>query len=111
MRGRAALGAAVLVLAAMAPAAQAQAMLGGACSKDSDCDTGLCNVYFTVRGSPRRAWGTRTICGARAAMRRHRGCSALCVAHPRAACARGARERMMLKLLVRACTPPPPVWC
>jgi len=67
MRRRAALGAAVLVLAAMAQAAEAAAVFGGECAKDSDCDTGLCNVYFTVRGSPRRprTRRTRTIFGAR----------------------------------------------
>jgi hypothetical protein len=47
-----ALVATVLVLAAMAPPARAVGAFGSACQKDTDCDTGLCNVYFTVRGSP-----------------------------------------------------------
>jgi hypothetical protein len=50
-----ALVATVLVLAAMAPPARAVGAFGSACQKDTDCDTGLCNVYFTVRACARRA--------------------------------------------------------
>ncbi len=103
MRRRAALGAAVLVLAAMAPAADAAMALGGACAKDSDCDTGHCNVYFTVRGS-RGGPGGLALLFARA--RQYAGIgdaahSAICGAPPRADCARGARA-WMLKLGVYA---------
>ena len=56
----AALVATVLVLAAMAPPASAANPIGGACTRDADCDTGLCNVYFTVRGSRARVRFERT---------------------------------------------------
>jgi hypothetical protein len=56
----AAMVATVLVLAAMAPPASAANSIGGACTRDVDCDTGLCNVYFTVRGSRARVRFERT---------------------------------------------------